>query len=386
VRVLFASTRGAGHFNPLLPFAGAVRRRGHDVLVAGPPALAAAVEAAGYRFWQVADPPADELAEVWSRVPSLSPDEQNAVVIGEIFARLDATASLPRHLEACDEWAPDLVVREANEYGSYVAAEVRGIPQARVGIVLSSLEEMGTEIAAGTLDELGRANGLAPDPDAERVRGSPYLTVFPESFEDPTALAQPQTLRFRDPAWDEPAAGLPSWWGDSEAPLLYVTFGSVAGGLPFAPHVYGAAMEAVADLPARVLLTVGNEADLEMFAGAPPHVRVERWVPQAQVLAHADAVVCHGGSGSTLGALAAGLPVVVVPLFADQPYNGARVAAVGAGLVAPPDARAIAEAVRHVLGDTAHREAAERIAAEMRARRPIDAAADLFEKLGSDAA
>jgi UDP:flavonoid glycosyltransferase YjiC (YdhE family) len=123
-----------------------------------------------------------------------------------------------------------------------------------------------------------------------------------------------------------------------------------------------------------------------MFAGAPPHVRVERWVPQAQVLAHADAVVCHGGSGSTLGALAAGLPVVVVPLFADQPYNGARVAAVGAGLVAPPDARAIAEAVRHVLGDTAHREAAARIAAEMRARRPIDAAADLFEKLGSDAA
>jgi UDP:flavonoid glycosyltransferase YjiC (YdhE family) len=50
VRVLFASTRGAGHFNPLVPFIDASLRGGHEVLVAGPPPLEEAVERAGYPF------------------------------------------------------------------------------------------------------------------------------------------------------------------------------------------------------------------------------------------------------------------------------------------------------------------------------------------------
>jgi UDP:flavonoid glycosyltransferase YjiC (YdhE family) len=47
VRVLFASTRGAGHFNPLVPFADACLRHDHEVLVAGPPSLAGVVEGHG---------------------------------------------------------------------------------------------------------------------------------------------------------------------------------------------------------------------------------------------------------------------------------------------------------------------------------------------------
>ena len=70
-------------------------------------------------------------------------------------------------------------------------------------------------------------------------------------------------------------------------------------------------------------------------------MHVERFVPQADVFGHASLVVTHGGSGTTLGALAAGLPLVVVPLFADQPDNARRVEAVGAGVIAePPGMRA----------------------------------------------
>jgi len=50
-------------------------------------------------------------------------------------------------------------------------------------------------------------------------------------------------------------------------------------------------------------------------------VHVEAWVPQADALAAATVVVCHGGSGTTFGTLAAGLPLVIVPMFADQPAN-----------------------------------------------------------------
>ena len=102
--------------------------------------------------------------------------------------------------------------------------------------------------------------------------------------------------------------------------------------------MFATALEAVAEVPARVLLTLGGELPDDALGPLPGNVHAERWVPQADVLAHADLVVCHGGSGTTLGALAAGVPLVVMPLFADQPHNARRVAAVGAGLaVGAPD-------------------------------------------------
>ncbi|HEU5263782.1 MAG TPA: nucleotide disphospho-sugar-binding domain-containing protein, partial [Gaiellaceae bacterium] len=88
------------------------------------------------------------------------------------------------------------------------------------------------------------------------------------------------------------------------------------------------------------------------------------------VLGHAAAVVGHGGAGTTLGALAAGVPLVVVPLFADQPWNAARVAAVGAGIVAPVDG--IRAAVERVLGEESYAAAERRVAAEMREHPHVD--------------
>jgi UDP:flavonoid glycosyltransferase YjiC (YdhE family) len=107
---------------------------------------------------------------------------------------------------------------------------------------------------------------------------------------------------------------------------------------------------------------------------AAGNVHVEPWFDQAGVLAHADLVVCHGGSGTALGALAAGLPLVVVPVFADQFENARRIAAAGAGVVvehargATIDARAaprVADAIEAVLADGSYRGRARAIAAEM---------------------
>lgn len=62
-------------------------------------------------------------------------------------------------------------------------------------------------------------------------------------------------------------------------------------------------------------------------------MRVERHVPLADVLPRCAAVVTHGGSGTVVAALAAGVPCVVLPMGADQPWNADRVAALGTGLV-----------------------------------------------------
>ena len=387
MRALFTSTRGAGHFNPLVPFARAFERAGHEVMFAGPPGLDGSVEGAGFRFWPLDPPPEDELGAIWSRVPELAPEEANQVVVGDIFGRLNTTAHLPRMRAAIEEWSPDVVLRESNEYSGALAAEPHGIPHARIAIGLMSTEDMGLGIAAPAIDAIRRAEGLPPDPEGDALRGSPYLSVFPRTLDEGE---QPDDHRFRDPAWEGPSNELPAWWpGREDEPLVYLTFGSVAGSFPQALPAYGVALNALAGLPARVLLTVGRDLDVDALPDVPDNVHVERWVPQQDVLAHAAAAVVHGGSGSTLGALAAGVPLVVIPLFADQPQNARRVAEVGAGLAVEPDREDIPAtiaplraAVETVLSEPSYRERADALADELRAEPPVDEAVALSERLG----
>ena len=120
----------------------------------------------------------------------------------------------------------------------------------------------------------------------------------------------------------------------------------MAGGMPLFPAVYAAAIRALAAVPARVLVTIGSAGDPAELGPLPANVHVERWVPQEDVLPHAAAMVGHGGYGTTTGALAHGVPMVVVPLFADQPRNALRVADVGAGIALPAPAN-VRAAVEH---------------------------------------
>ncbi|MGH3759246.1 glycosyltransferase [Actinophytocola sp.] len=364
MRVLVTSTSGAGHYGPLAPFVRSLRRGGHDVLVAAPDSLRPSVRDA--EFWPVADPPAEELAAAHGRLAGMSHDEANAWIVGEVFARLDATAALPRIRDAITSWRPDVVVRETAEFAGAVAADLHGVPHARVAIGLASLERMMVPVAAPQVDTLRAAHGL---PGPHSLDDEPHLTLFPAGLEDPLSPGFAHTARFRDPSWVVSRPGA--------RPFVYVTFGSVAGGIPALAEFYAAALAAVAGLDADVLLTVGRHADPASFGPVPGHVRVERWVDQASVLERASAVVCHGGGGSTLGALAASVPLVVVPLFAgDQHINARRVAAAGAGLVAsPPQIRA---ALSTVLTDASYRVAAAGLAAELAAHPSTDEAADVL--------
>ena len=125
---------------------------------------------------------------------------------------------------------------------------------------------------------------------------------------------------------------------------------------------------------------------------------VERWVPQDEVLPRAAAVVTHGGHGSTLGALAHGVPCVVLPLFSlDQWFNAEAVARAGAGvaldgerhtrrgvdLPSPETLAALRPAVEHVLDDPGPRRAAQGIAEAIRALPGVDQAPAALEALVS---
>ena len=167
-------------------------------------------------------------------------------------------------------------------------------------------------------------------------------------------------------------------------PLVYLSFGSVAATIGYFPGLYRDVIDALADLPIRLLVTVGEAADPAALGPLPAHVRAERWIPQAEVFTEADAMVGHGGFGTTMGALLAGVPQVVVPLFADQPYNAQRIAGLRAGLTArSEDPASVRAAVERVLAEPAFRFAAGRVALEAQGLPSIDAAPAALEGLAS---
>jgi MGT family glycosyltransferase len=146
---------------------------------------------------------------------------------------------------------------------------------------------------------------------------------------------------------------------------VYLTFGTVWNRDLDAFRVVLAALSAHA---VDVVVTLGADGDPAALGAQPDNVHVHRFIAQDELLPRCDAVISHGGAGTMLGALAHGLPLLLLPQGADQHYNAERVVAAGAGLsVGPAQATTatIARAVDTLLGDTGLRAGAQRVAAEL---------------------
>jgi UDP:flavonoid glycosyltransferase YjiC (YdhE family) len=375
VRVLLGcSIGGEGHLGPLANVGRALERTGHESMLVVPPALEQSAQRTGLRYRAGDEPPRAFVDEIWRRVRSGPEAAVAGLIDRELFAERCTQAMLPAVRETRDAWRPELIVREPCEYATAVAAHEAGIAQAQVAISLAAIEFDVRAMVASIIDRFSPGAGAA-------IAAAPYLSSFPPSL-DPSPW--PDTRRFQ--IAQAPGARWSGWGTDDRRPLVYVTFGTVLGHLPEASGVYRTALDAVAELPARVLLTVGRATDVASLGPLPENTRVEQWVPQAAVLEEAALVVCHGGSGTTFGALAAGVPVVVCPLFADQARNGQAVqrAAVGVtvgvpehaagGLrgLGPEDVAGLRAAVERVLGEPAYRAAAGRVAAEIAGLPAID--------------
>ena len=400
MRVLLTTRGSAGHLGPLAPFAHACLAAGHDVLVAAQGRHRANVERAGLPFAPLGDLRDEDWMPLLADYAQLIFEDSNARMVGAFFGRLDTAATLPSLRRLAADWRPGVIVRESWEYASVLVAEAEGIPIARVGLGLAAVEERSIGWVAPALDAARAELGLPADPAGDRLRGIPYLTTLPAELEDPAFGLPPVVHRFRYGA-PAPPAPLPDPWPGTGGPLVYLTFGSVTAGdhLPFYPALYRAAIDALGPLPVRLLVTIGEPRDPGELGPLPANVRVEHWVAQETVLPHAAAMVCHGGHGSTLGGLAHGVPLLVLPLFSvDQFVNAAAVARAGAGLAIDdeasragplelPDAAALgrlAPAVERVLGDARYRQRARGIADAMRVLPPVDAAVEVLAAIAAD--
>jgi UDP:flavonoid glycosyltransferase YjiC (YdhE family) len=379
MRVLITTTGSAGHFGPLVPFARAVEAAGGDVLVATRESTAPQVRAAGYAVAPFADSADPEREAIFDGLWDLSNDDASIRVVSEVFGRIDARAALPSLRATIARWRPDAILQEAYEFGGALAGADAGVPVVRVGIGLSSVERLVMPATEAALEDVRAEAGLRP--------GGPsgYFTLTPPLLEDPAAPGSPGAHRFRERDGAAPAP-LPDWWGGSRDPLVYLTFGTVAPEMPFFPTLYVGAIEALAPLPVRVLVTIGRDRDPRDLGPLPANVHVERWLPQADVLPHVAAMVCHGGAGTVRGGLTAGVPMAVLPLFADQPYNAARVAELGAGIAlaqGPGGIAGLAGAVEALLGEPRYAAGAAAVADDVRALPTVDTAAEILRGLAA---
>jgi glycosyltransferase len=361
----------------MVPVARALLDADHEVRVAAPASFAPVVGRAGLTHVPFGDAPPEELGAVFAQLPSLSRIQANRLAVREVFGRIDTRAALPGVRAVVEEWRPDVILREPAELASYVVAVETGTRHLQAAIGLGSFEDFILPL----LDEPLREHGC--DTGADGLATVPRLTSVPERLDTPRRGDPSATHRFRGNEVNPRAPALPEWWGEDHEPLVYVSFGSVTAGMPRFRGLFADVVAALADVPARVLLTVGEAGDPEALEPLPRNVHVERWWPQRDVMPHASATVGHGGFGTTMEGLASGVPMVVMPLFSsDQFLNAARVQEIGAGIALDGHASvaSLGSAVQSVLVDASYGLAVQEAAADIAALPPVSTCVAVIEE------
>jgi UDP:flavonoid glycosyltransferase YjiC (YdhE family) len=388
MRVLFTTQPGVGHFHPLVPLIQALTGAGHDVAVACAPSFASTVEASGVQAlpagfdWLIGG----AMEESFPGVKGIPPGpERVAWMITNVFAGVTAERMATDVMTLAATWPFDLVVRETLEFGGYLAAERMDLPHA---VVQTVIDRPGVApILAPCINRQRTRLGLSADNELATLRRYLHLSSRPPSLH--TGPFASTNHSYRAPIFDRSLADSAPEWADAPmaSPVVFASLGTVVN--PAIQGVFKSLLEGLSPVAGTLVLAVSPSVDPSAFGPQPAHIHVERYVPQSLVFPRCDLVVTHAGSGTLIAALAHGLPMVLIPLAADQPHNAAAAAARGLGRIVGPEERtadAIETAARDVLEDPTYRRNARQVRDEMAALPPLEYAVELLERLASERA
>jgi UDP:flavonoid glycosyltransferase YjiC (YdhE family) len=377
MRALFTVQPSTGHLHPLVPVAHALEDAGHDVAVASAASFRSYVESFGLEHrdagldWLMSD---RSTYGAFPPMPPPGPAFPGWVVTA--LADITAARMVPDVVAIAKEWKPDLIVREGMELGGCLAAEKLGIPHASVaGNGYAALDSPNINYFTGNrlmlAEPMARERerlGLPPDPDTEMPFRYLNLCFTPPAWDGPSAPRPRNTRFFRHTSTNPPGAELPGWVeGLPDRRTVLASLGTVFNKTP---GVLEAIVEALREERINLIVAIGRDEDPGRFGAQPDHVRLEPYVPQPLLLEHCDAFVTHGGFNSVKEALSLGVPMVVVPISADQPYSAERCADLGLGRAIAPAERTpetIREAVREVLSGAGYAARAREFRAAMAA-------------------
>lgn len=367
MRALFVSTPGIGHVFAMVPLAWALRTAGHEVLVA----TAGAALAAGRAGLAVADVAPgfgrDQVRAQLRQRPDLA--AQLAALrhaqLQDLRQAADYVAVLSNLLvdgvmEVARAWRPDLVVQSQVDGAGLVTAGALGVPAVAHGFGLARTAGMVHMLRERMVEAFAR-HGVSGTTVPRAA-----IDVAPPSMID---AAEGWPMRY------VPYNGgglLPAWLLEPAArrPRVAVTLGTVQPhrhGIDVIPRIIAATDSLDVDL----VLALGDSTDISALGTLPPHVRVAGWVPLNALLPSCTAIIHHGGAGSTMAALDAGVPQLILPSGADRYINATAVHDRGAGVRADP-ATLDSALLERLVHDPTLRVAAAEVQAEIRAMpRPV---------------
>jgi UDP:flavonoid glycosyltransferase YjiC (YdhE family) len=366
LRVLVTTQPGYGHLHPLVPLARAAQAAGHEVLVATAASMCPAVEAAGLpcvaagHDWLLA-----EEREAFPELPELAHlpfgEAHFRLQLTRVFRDITARRMLPDLLALCRDWKPDVVVRDDQEHGALLAAEMLGIPHAVAGVLWLYPPEQ-QELVTTALGTLLADFGLVDRPPLETAYRYLTLASMPEEWPAPGERVPPTTRVLRPiPHYREVTQAAPDWLADlPHARTVHANLGTI---IPRQTNLNEALLEAFAGAPYNLILSAGPGYAEGAYGAQPENIRILDHIPPG-LPERCDAANVHAGYGSVMGALVAGVPLVLLPVAADQPRNAQRCAELGVGIALFEGQRApwqIREAVDAVLNEEAYRAASERM-------------------------
>lgn len=344
-----------------------MQQSGHEVAVATAPDFASQVEQVGLSPLP-AGIPLHVMRQARGQMTRRGPIADPALAAVRRFAAV-APAMLDDLLGVTERFRPDLIVHEEAEMAGPVAARLTGVPNVNHSWASPVIPPAHATLIEQEMAPLWQRHGLAAEPAGGRYRYL-HLDVCPPSLQDArdAGIANVQLMR-PEPVDASRATPVALPWLETlgSRPLIYVTLGTV----PLfnqSLSLFRAAIEGLRDDDVELVAALWDTDPAEL-GPRPANVHVERSVPQSAVLARAAAAVVHGGPGSTVAALAYGVPLLVLPPQAPIFHRVAdAVARSGAGRVlaaaeATPDA--FRREVRLLLEDPAYLQAAARVRDEI---------------------
>jgi UDP:flavonoid glycosyltransferase YjiC (YdhE family) len=375
MRMLFTASPLVGHVFPMLPLMYAARDAGHEVVLATGADMVPDLQRRGFPTWTVGPGLGEAVAALTSAsaVPAASHEEQLGRDAVHLFARPSVRRALDL-LPRAAAWRPDIVISEITELAGREVACATGAVYATHGF---GTHVPGTSALAAVMFDHVSAELGTPNRQHAFETGL-YLDPCPPGLQSPE-LGEMDVRSIRPgPGGIAPDERLPPQFLElPDRPLVYVTLGTVFND----PDLARSVLDAIQDLPISIAVTTGPGIDPALLGRRPTNVATAPFVPQALLLPLASAVVSHTGSGTMLGALAAGLPQVCLPRGADQFANAERLHATGAGIRLLPDdvtPERLRAAVSSVLDDPTYADAATAMKSEIAA---MPSAADVLDDL-----
>lgn len=236
---------------------------------------------------------------------------------------------------------------------------------------------------------LARAElGLGPIDDIGAVDGVLRVGVVPERWY-PTELRS-ATLRCYRPTYGRPTVALDAELAGLavDGPLVVAGLGTNTALHPADRPLFEPIVEALGSLPCTAVVALGSTQRLAAWTGPRrSNVRLVSFVRQRLLLRTAAAFITHAGFSSVTEGLLAGVPMLAIPVMAEQPRNAARLSELGLGVTLPleqADPASIAAATTRLLTENAFTTAARAIQRESLGLPGFDhLATELAEAVGS---